>query len=47
MKTMYEAPIVEIIKFSSFDIITTSDGKGENATPDDDLFNIEYYYYSS
>jgi len=34
---MYEAPKIEFIKFSAIDVITASDGKGDNATDDDEL----------
>ena len=33
---MYESPVIEIVNFPAVDIITTS-GKGDNATPDDEL----------
>ena len=34
---MYEAPMIEAVELDAEDILTASDGKGENATPDDEL----------
>ena len=36
-RKMYESPRMEVIKLSTEDILTESDGKGENARPDDEL----------
>ena len=33
----YESPLAVLILFSSCDIMTASDGKGDNATEDDEL----------
>lgn len=37
MKEVYEAPKMEIVKFETEDVITTSGGTGNNLPP----FNIE------
>lgn len=34
---MYEAPKFDVVVLKVQDLITTSDGKGENAGPDDEL----------
>ena len=35
---MYTAPEIEITLLEAEDILTLSDGKGDNATDDDELF---------